>query len=314
MRFAEESRDPRLPPIIRRLTAPTRVAVRGRDGVGCATVAAALTGAGVPVSSEGADVEVVVIAEALKPEDRALISRDRPAVVVLNKADLTGFGADGPVALAYRRAAHIRALTGVPTAPMIALLADVDLTGDLVGALQTLRTQPADLTSTDAFVEAPHPLSREVREALLGALDRFGIAHAVLALGRGATAESLAGHLRRLSQLDRVVEHIHAAGAPLRYRRLRAAVGQLRAVAAQSGDRRLAEMLVNDEATLAVMTAAVDVVEAVGMTVDRGDDPAAHLRRAVRWRRYGCGPVDALHRACAADISRGSLRLLGRSR
>ncbi|WP_286137429.1 hypothetical protein [Mycobacterium sp. IS-3022] len=315
LQFAEESRDPRLPPIIRRLTAPTRVAVHGRDGVGCATVAAASTAAGVPVSSDGAaDVEVVVIAEALKPEDQVLTSRNRPAVVVLNKADLTGFGADGPVALAHRRAAHIRALTGLPTTPMIALLAGAELTGDLVGALQTLLTHPADLTSTDAFVDAPHPLSREVRERLLGALDRFGIAHAVLALDRGATAESLTGHLRRLSQVDRVVEHIHAAGAPLRYRRLRAGVGQLRAVATQSEDSRLAEMLVNDDTILAVMTAAVDVVEAAGLTVDRGDDPTAHLRRAVRWRRYGSGPVDALHRACAADISRGSMRLLGRSR
>ena len=29
------------------------------------------------------------------------------------------------------------------------------------------------------------------------------------------------------------------------------------------------------------------------------------LRRAVQWRRYGRGPVDALHRSCAADIAGG---------
>jgi hypothetical protein len=62
------------------------------------------------------------------------------------------------------------------------------------------------------------------------------------------------------------------------------------------------------------MTAAVDVVEAAGALVDRGDDLAAHLRRAVHWRRYSRGPVDALHRSCGADIARGSLRLLGRPR
>jgi hypothetical protein len=45
-----------------------------------------------------------------------------------------------------------------------------------------------------------------------------------------------------------------------------------------------------------------------------GDDAAAHLRRAVHWRRYSRGPVDALHRSCGADIARGSLRLLGRTR
>ena len=44
----------------------------GRDGVGRGTVAAALTASGVAVTSDPAtaDVHVVVIAEALKPEDR----------------------------------------------------------------------------------------------------------------------------------------------------------------------------------------------------------------------------------------------------
>ncbi|WP_326548496.1 hypothetical protein QGN32_10495 [Mycolicibacterium sp. ND9-15] len=312
----QESRDARVTPIIRRLTAPIRVAVRGRDGVGRATVAAALTAARVSVSpGPAADIDVLVIAEALKPEDRALIGGSgRPAVVVLNKADLTGFGAGGPVALAHQRAARCRGLTGLPTVPMIALLADVVMTDDLLGALHILRTQPADLTSTDAFTEAPHPLPRELRERLLGVLDRFGIAHAVLALDRGVSADSLQNHLRQLSRLDRVVEHIHAAGAPLRYQRLRVAVRQLRALAAQSNESRLTDLLVTDDSVLAMMTAAVDVVEAAGVTVDRDDGPAAHLGRAVHWQRYGSGPVDRLHRACAADISRGSLRLLERSR
>lgn len=316
LQISEESRDPRLTSIIRRLCAPTRVVVRGRPGVGRATVATALTAAGVAVSPDGAaDVDVLVIAESLKPEDRALLDQsDGSAVIVLNKADLSGFGAAGPMAHAYHRAAQCRALTGRPTVPMVALLADVDLTGGLLDALRTLRTEPADLSSTDAFVEAPHPLPREVRERLLGVLDRFGIAHAVLALDRGVSADSLPNHLRRLSQLDRVTEHIHAAGAPLRYRRLRTAVTRLRALATHSDDSRLGDLLMADDAVLAVMTAAVDVVEAAGMRVDRGDDAASHLRRAVLWRRYGNGPVDALHRACAADISRGSLRLLGGSR
>jgi hypothetical protein len=30
----------------------------------------------------------------------------------------------------------------------------------------------------------------------------------------------------------------------------------------------------------------------------------------MQWRRYGGGPVNALHRGCSADITRGSLRLL----
>jgi hypothetical protein len=82
----------------------------------------------------------------------------------------------------------------------------------------------------------------------------------------------------------------------------------------QSGDDPLGEFLSTDETVLAVMGAAVDVVEAAGVAVDRGDDAASHLRRAVHWRRYSRGPVDAVHRSCGADISRGSLRLLGQVR
>lgn len=321
--FAEQNRNPRLTPIIRRIAAPIRVAVRGRDGVGRGTVAAALTAAGVAVSADeaAADVNAVVIAEALKPEDRSMIrAAQGPALIILNKADLSGFGPGGPLAQAHRRAADYRAMTGVPAVSMIGLLATAALDDELVGALRTLVHAPADLTSTDAFVGCEHPLPREVRRRLLDTLDRFGVAHAVLAMGDraredpGADGAALPALLRRLSLVDRVVAYIDAAGAPIRYRRVRSAVAELQALAAQSGDEQLAEFLSTDDTVLAVMAAAVDVVESAGVRVDRGDDAAAHLHRAVYWRRYGRGPVDTLHRSCAADICRGSLRLLGRSR
>ncbi len=44
--------------------------------------------------------------------------------------------------------------------------------------------------------------------------------------------------------------------------------------------------------------------ERIGMAVSKD---------LVHWTRYGDGPVNALHRSCAADICRGSLRLYGRS-
>ena len=227
--FAEQCRNPRLTPIIRHLTSPLCVAVRGRDGVGRGTVAAALAGVGVTVvpDAETADVDVVVVAEVLKPEDRAVLAgsdaRARPVLVALNKADLTGFGAGGPMALAHRQAAHYRALTGVPTVPTVGLLATAVLDDELVCALRTLATEPADLTSADAFLQAEHRLSREVRARLLDTLDRFGIAHAVLALSRGVDAASLRALLHRLSQIDRVVAQLTATGAAVRYRRVRSA-------------------------------------------------------------------------------------------
>jgi len=279
-------------------------------------VATALAAGGVTVTADErvADVDVVVIAEALKPEDRALLeAADRPTLTVLNKADLTGFGGGGPLVAAHRRAAEYRASTGVPTVPMVAQLGAVDLDDDLVSALRALVAEPADLTSTDAFVRTEHRLPAELRRRLLDTLDRFGIAHAVLALGDGAAA-ALPGLFRRLSQVDRVVAQLEATGAPVRYRRVRTAIAELQTLATQSGDDLLAEFLTTDETVIAVMAAAVDVVEAAGLAVDRGDDAAAHLCRAVHWRRYSRGPVNALHRSCGADICRGSLRLLERVR
>ena len=107
MRFGERAGDPRISALTGGLRGPIRVDVRGRDGVGRATVAAALAGEGLVITgAEAAEVAVVVVAEALKPEDRAMIGRI-PTLMVLNKADLAGFGAGGPIAVADRRAAEL---------------------------------------------------------------------------------------------------------------------------------------------------------------------------------------------------------------
>ncbi|OOK69200.1 hypothetical protein BZL30_6808 [Mycobacterium kansasii] len=103
-RLAGRTGDQRVPPIAARVAEPPRVAVRGRPGAGCRTVAHALNGAGLTVVSSAfsasvADVQLYVLAEALKPEDRDAIAAVRdarqPLVIVLNKADLSGFGGAG---------------------------------------------------------------------------------------------------------------------------------------------------------------------------------------------------------------------------
>lgn len=78
-RFATSSADQRVVAIAQRAAEPLRVAVRGRPGVGCRTVARALQGAG---SSSGmtvtpqaraadsdVDLVVYVTVEVVKPED-----------------------------------------------------------------------------------------------------------------------------------------------------------------------------------------------------------------------------------------------------
>ena len=282
----------------------------GRDAV-----ARALTASGVGVTDSGsADVQVVVLAEALKAEDRQMLNADLPSVVVLNKADLSGREPGGPLASAARVAAGIAATIGRPVVPMIALLAAVELDDQLVDALRTLAVTPADMTSADAFVESEHPLPTQVRRRMLMQLDRFGLAHAVLAVAGGAAPAAVARTLRELSRTDQVVSAITAAGPQVLYRRVCAALDDLHLLAAETRDDSLASFLAGDEVVVAVMAAAVDAMEASGLRVDPGDDADAHVRRAVRWRRYAEGPLDRLHRRCAADIARGSLRLLGRAR
>lgn len=298
-RFAAEVADPRWAAIADRLGAPLDVSVAGRRGVGRSTVAHALDRVGITVTtSPDADLVVYVIAEVVKPEDRdAIAAASQPLLVVLNKADLTGISA--------------AALEGVTAEPVVGLLAvaalDEPLDHTMWAALQALSIQPADLDSPDSFVAGEHPVPAEVRRRLVGALDLFGIAAATAAIRRGATPAETRTLLRHLSGIDRVVDKIGAVGAQVYYRRVLDATADLAMLAVT--DPRAGEFLSREDIVLARMAAAVDVVEAAGMAVDRSDDADACLRRAVSWQRYGREPVAALHRVCSADIVRGSLRL-----
>lgn len=312
---AEITAGPWLMPVIERLRRPVRVAVDGRDGVGRGCVETALRRRGVSVVPPAAcEVYVLVIAEAAKAEDLAAVrSSACPVLIVLTKADLAGAGSGGPFVAARSRAAVVRAATGRTTVPVVGLLAALApeaLDLDLVAALRAFVDEPPNLTSVDAFVGDPHPVGRDVRARLLERLDRFGIAHAILALAGGTEPDRLPAHLARLGNLDEVMSALDAASAPVRYRRMSVALAETRSLAVQLGDARLADLLVADATVMAAMSAAVDVLEADGLSVDRGDTPVAHLDRAIRWRRYGRGPVNPLHHRCSRDVVRGSLRLL----
>lgn len=315
--FAATASMPRLLPIIAGLRRPVGIAVLGRAGVGRGTVAAALRERGAAVVSDAAaaDVRVLVCVEALKPEELTLVATGPPTLIVLNKADLTGSRSGGALRTAHLRAADVQARTGMPTVAMVGLLAATTPLADaLVAALHTLVTTPADLSSVDAFSRCDHPVDRDTRARLLDRLDRFGVAHAVVALARGADPAELPTLLQGLSNVDGVLTRLDAVAAPVRYRRLRAALAEMRSLAVQFSDERLFRLLNCDATVLATMAAACAVVEADGLRVDPGDHPGAHLRRAVQWRGYGRGPVAELHRSCGADITRGSLRLLDASR
>lgn len=313
--MAAETADPRVRAIAARAAEPLRVAVCGRRGVGRGTVANALACAGVTTTApRTAEVVVYVLAEVVKPEDAeylADVSADRtPVLAVLNKVDLAGgIGC-----------ARVSALTGAPAEPLVGLLAlaalDDRLDDALWAALGALAAERANLGCADDFVSCPHRAPPAVRQRLCDTLGLFGVARAIAALRQGSPAAAVQTLLRRLSGVDVVVARIAAVGAEVSYRRMLDAVARLETLAI--GDGRIGEFLSGDDVAFARMSAAVAVLAAAGLDVDSGDadpsdaDPseegAAQLRRAVAWQRYGRGPVSAVHRACADDIARASLR------
>lgn len=341
-RFAAGHADPRVTAIAERTAEPLRVAVRGRRGAGCGTVARGLRSAAAeqaafapaafrevaPAGGMEPDVEVIVhvVTEVVKPEDADAIASERqPVLAVLSKADLVGSlsgrTGDGPIAAARSRAADLSALVGVPVEPMIGPLAVAalgGLDGGLWEALRVLAHRPgrADLfdLSCDGFLTAQSPVPADVRLRLLDALGLFGTALAVAAVRQGRTPAQVRVLLRRMSRVDAVLGALCAVGAEARYRRVLDAVAELEALAV--GDERISGFLTRDDTVLARMAAAQDVVEEVGIEADPlsagSRDAAAHLSRAVRWQDYSLGrvgPVNELRRACGADIARGSLRL-----
>jgi hypothetical protein len=336
-RFAAGHADARVTAIAERAAAPLRVVVHGRRGVGRSTVARALEGAGaasgirVTPSASAADLDVDLIVyvttEVVKPEDAdAIAATRRPVLAVLNKADLAGSlsgrTGDGPIAAARTRCANLSALVGVPVEPMIGLLAVAaldDLDSASWEALQVLAAHPGGAArhsdpfegSFDGFLAANNPVPTEVRLRLLDTLDLFGTALGVAAVRQGRTAAQVRALLRRMSCVDAVVNKISVVGTEVRYQRVLEAVAELEALAVS--DERIGGFLTRDDTVVARMAAAVDLAEAAGLEVDPAnlnyEDPAAHLQRAVRWQCYSRGPVSDLHRACGADIARGSLRL-----
>lgn len=292
---ADDATRPALRPIIERLTRPLRVRASGRVGVGVRTLTDALRDAGLTVADARAEVEVLVIAETAKPEDRQSAAAARgPVVVALNKADLLG-------AALPERVRLLRHRTGLPVFGVSALLATAVLDAPLLDAVRALAEDPADLSSVDAFRAAPHRVDAGTRARLLDTLDLYGIAAAVAAVGAGADGTALTAMLRRCSAVDDLLAGVRAAAAPLRYQRLCAAMTQLRALAARTADQRLDAVLTGDTAVLAAMAAALAVVRADGLDAGVADP--------VGWQRYSRGPVNALHRRCGADIARAALRL-----
>lgn len=316
----------RLAEIVEELRAPLSVGVVGRPGVGCRTVAQALWAANPPgiscrvggATDPGSpDLFVYVFTETLKPEDRDFLAgSSRPCVAVLNKADLTGFGGDGPLSAAAARCGRLGREAGVPACPVASLLAvaahdERVVDAAAMDAFRVLAADPADMGSVDGFLGRPHRVPTQVRDRLLGQLGLFGIALVTSAVRGGADANGVRRLLGRTSGISGLLGAIERESAAARYRRIQSASPRLTELAAGPVGKEIAELLAADEIVFARQAAAMDVLSAAGMAVGdvTGPQPRdAHLGRAVFWRNYSDGPVSELHRSCAADIARAALR------
>ena len=175
------------------------------------------------------------------------------------------------MARADRRAADCRALTGVPTVPMVGLLAVADARRRAGRALRVAghRARRPDVDGRDSSTAGTSLPPERPATAARHASDRFGIAHAVLALGDGADAAALPRVLRGLS---RSTGSLGTAG---RGRRPGRGIGGcasalVRIAFARSAIRRRPawpSSCLTDDTVIAVMAAAVDVVEAAGCAV-----------------------------------------------
>lgn len=274
-----------------------------------------------PAASD-ADVVVQVLAEVVKPEDAdAIAAAGCPVLAVLNKADLVGSLSGrtgyGPLQAARTRCARLGKVVGVPVEPISTLLAVAAVEGFAAAswaALRTLADHPGCLDgSFEDFVAADNPVPTRARLRLLDTLDLFDTALSIAAIRRGGTEPQVRALLRRVSGIDAVLAQLSALGAEVRYRRVLAATVELEALAVgRSIGERISEFLSRDDTVLARMAAAIEVAEAAGLDAGAGGDAAGHLARAARWQRYGRESAGELHRACGADIARGSLRLWAR--
>ena len=310
-RFAERTGDPRITPLIdRRIAGPLRVAVRGRDGVGRGTVATAL-----------AEQRCRVV----QPTHGRRCARRGRRRGAQARGPWRCSGGDRPIAGACstrrtwpvseqaarsrgadRRAADYRALTGVPTVPMVGLLAAATLDDELVAALRMLSrrarrpdvhrrvrgraAQPAPRCPATA---AGHPRPVRHRPRRSGAATKVRTPMRCLRCCVGSARSTAC-----VAQLDAAAPRSATGGCARRW-------SNCDSLAVQSGDERWPSSC-GDDAVIGVMAAAVDVVRG-----GRADGRPRRRRRphicdrAMHWHRYSRGPVNALHRSCGADIAAG---------
>ena len=198
--------------------------------------------------------------------------------------------------------------TGLDGRPDLAVLNKADLLGSaaVVSArCREIRQRTGVSTVALSALAACSAFDPSVADGQL-----WAIAGSIGAMPGGADRIAVRSALRVASGVDAVCAAVDQVSAPARYRRIEATLTELSCRATGPEGSRLAALLAGDDVVLSRMVAAAEVLRGAGMPVP--PVPADPLAAAIRWRRYAGGPVSDLHRACAADLARGALRLWDR--
>ena len=270
------------------------------------------------------DVIVYVTAEVIKPEDADAIAAARqPLLAVLNKADLAGSlsgrTGDGPIAAARTRCLELSERVGVPVEPMIGLLAVAALDGldDAAwAALQVLAAHPSGAESLDGSIRR-----------LPGGEKPGACRRAAALAGHPGPVRHRAGNRRGPPGQDAGAGPSLAAADQLRGRRRQQGVGRSAPKCATSGCSTPSRNWRHWPSAATRLASGSAGSSPTTTPWSRGWPPRWTWPRRPGWtsggatirpdtcrgRRGGsataAGPVSDLHRACGADIARGSLRL-----
>lgn len=319
---------------------PVRIQVTGRAGAGKSTLlrALALMSAEetMPVDAPGqadpvldADLLVYVLASALQPGDRAVLSRLPPerTLVVLNMADAVGSRWADAVVAADQCACEL----GMATLPVVAELAVRTRSGTPdEGDLAILRrhaanTDPSFTLSAELFAAADFGPDVADRAAVLDHWGLFGVATALAALRSDPDLgpQQVRQVLHAVSGIDPVHTLLHRRYEQMGARRGGELLDELARIAARAGgigaggSRDLIEdYLSGDEALwlgLRAGLACPQVVHlAAGYPSPYPADADDAVDRAQRWRAVVSSDMPAAARRAALRVHNGYVRLFER--
>ncbi|MGL6234999.1 MAG: UbiD family decarboxylase [Segniliparus sp.] len=313
------------------LSAPIRVAVKGREGVGKSKVVQVLAPplegelafveCDLEQSQEPPEIVLHVLAAAARSADKDASKAvdNTMACGLLNKCDtISTPGDSGLWDQAGEAAARSTRELGYPVFPAVALLANASVDAVTYGWLQAIADAEETMPpSAELFLEAGRgsPVGTAERERLLREIGIYGLYCAFGALHVEAyrDPEVLTDLLRELSGFGAFIPSLQGLAVKARARRISEFLAKLEQAAALGVLRdEIETMLAGAPVARLRMDAALGSgvlgQDELGDGAGPSADPRAALDRAVRFRELGTRSSDPRAAGLAWDLHVGFLR------